>query len=212
MIYILFFLCLINITTLFVILSKNMIESVLFLILVFLFTSFLFLLIGAEFLAILVVIIYVGAISILFLFIVMMLNLRVVELHSKLYNYFPIIFIIFILLFLFLLYFILFYNGIFSYYSTDFYLDIWTSLLEINSNLFLIGVVLYNYNNFLVFLSAILLLVSMIGTIVLTIDTDIKKISRKKQNLYIESNFFFKPINLYKDFQKIVFSSPKNKN
>lgn len=70
---------------------------------------------------------------------------------------------------------------------------------------------MYNYNNFLVFLSAILLLVSMIGTIVLTIDTDIKKISRKKQNLYLESNFALKPINLYKDLHHFVFSSPKNK-
>ena len=78
--------------------------------------------------------------------------------------------------------------------------------------LYLMGILLYNYNNFLVFLSAILLLVSMIGAIVLTIDTDIKKISRKKQNLYIESNFVLKPINLYKDFKNVVFSSPKKKN
>lgn len=88
--YINFFVVLILITSLCVILSKNPVQSVLFLVLVFFFSSLLLLLIGAEFLAILLVIIYVGAISILFLFVVMMLNLKVVELHSTFYNYLPI--------------------------------------------------------------------------------------------------------------------------
>ena len=52
----------------------------------------------------------------------------------------------------------------------------------------------------------------MIGTIVLTIDTDIKKISRKKQNLYLESNFVLKSINLYNFYPHIVFLSDKYNN
>lgn len=178
-----------------------MIESVLFLILVFVFSSFLFLLLGAEFLSILIIIIYVGAISILFLFIVMMLNLRVVELHSSLFNYFPISSILFLFVFINLIYFLFFDYGIllvsFNYINT--LLDSWSLFLESNShsNLFLIGVVLYKYNSILVFLAAILLLVAMIGTITLTIDTDIKKIRRKKQYLYFESNLVLRAIYIY---------------
>src|SRR5690606_18967242 len=68
----------------------NPVQSVYFLVLVFSFSSMLFIILGAEFLAILVIIIYVGAISILFLFVVMMLNLRIMELYSTFYNYLPI--------------------------------------------------------------------------------------------------------------------------
>src|SRR6266403_1908364 len=63
--------------------SKNPVQAVLFLILSFLLVALIFLLIGAEFLALLIIIVYVGAISILFLFIVMMLNLDV---HLNLSN------------------------------------------------------------------------------------------------------------------------------
>lgn len=178
-----------------------MIESVLFLMLVFIFTAFLFVLLGAEFLAILIIIIYVGAISILFLFIVMMLNLRVVELHSTFYNYFPISALLFVFILLFLFYFFFFDFGILVIYfnSIGENFDLWSTFVESNSNLLLIGVVLYEYNSSLVLIAAVLLLVAMIGTIALTVDTDIKKISRKKQDLFLESNLVLKPICLYKD-------------
>ena len=58
-----------------IIISKNAITSVLYLICVFLLSALCFLLIGAEFLSVLLIIIYIGAISILFLFVIMMLNL-----------------------------------------------------------------------------------------------------------------------------------------
>jgi len=73
-----------------VIISKNPVQSVFFLIVIFLLTTVLFILLGAEFLAIAVLIIYVGAISILFLFVVMMLNLRILELYSSFYHHVPI--------------------------------------------------------------------------------------------------------------------------
>jgi len=78
---------LIIICSLFVILSKNSIQSILALILVFLLTSILFLFLGLEFLSLLLLIVYVGAISILFLFVIMMLNLRIVEFNTTFYNY-----------------------------------------------------------------------------------------------------------------------------
>jgi NADH-quinone oxidoreductase subunit J len=73
-----------------VIFSKDPIQSVLFLVLVFIMTAVLLLLIGAEFLAILLITVYVGAIAILFLFVVMLLNLRMVEVYSSFYYHIPI--------------------------------------------------------------------------------------------------------------------------
>jgi NADH-quinone oxidoreductase subunit J len=86
--YILFFI--VSMAAFFVILSKNPVQSVLFLILVYLVVAIFFMFLGAEFLSILILIIYVGAISILFLFVVMLLNLRTVELYNTFLNYFPI--------------------------------------------------------------------------------------------------------------------------
>ncbi len=57
-----------------VILTRNTIYSVFFLILVFITTSILFIMIGAEFLGMIMLIVYVGAVAVLFLFVVMMLN------------------------------------------------------------------------------------------------------------------------------------------
>lgn len=54
---------------------------------------------GAEFLAILIVLVYIGAIAVLFLFVVMLLNIRKVELYPLIINYFPIgIFIVLLLM------------------------------------------------------------------------------------------------------------------
>jgi len=73
-----------------VILANNTVQSILFLIIVFLVTTNIFILIGAEFLALFLLIIYVGAISVLFLFVIMMLNLRLVETYNTVWNYIPI--------------------------------------------------------------------------------------------------------------------------
>jgi NADH-quinone oxidoreductase subunit J len=63
-------------TGLFVFLSKNPVHSVLFLILTFFNSSAIVLLLNADFLALIFVIVYVGAIAVLFLFVVMMLNIK----------------------------------------------------------------------------------------------------------------------------------------
>lgn len=75
-----------------------------YLICVFLLSALCFLLIGAEFLSVLLIIIYIGAISILFLFVIMMLNLRIVEVYSSLVNYFPIGCLLGLLFYLYLMY------------------------------------------------------------------------------------------------------------
>jgi NADH-quinone oxidoreductase subunit J len=73
-----------------VIASRNPVHSVLFLILAFFNAAGLFVLMGAEFLAMILVIVYVGAVAVLFLFVVMMLDINFVELRSGFLQYLPI--------------------------------------------------------------------------------------------------------------------------
>jgi len=72
-----------------VITSKNPVHSVLFLILAFFNAAGLFVLLGAEFLAMLLVVVYVGAVAVLFLFVVMMLDINFVELREGFQKYMP---------------------------------------------------------------------------------------------------------------------------
>jgi NADH-quinone oxidoreductase subunit J len=73
-----------------VIASRNPVHSVLFLILAFFNAAGLFVLMGAEFLAMILVIVYVGAVAVLFLFVVMMLDINFVELRQGFLQYLPI--------------------------------------------------------------------------------------------------------------------------
>ena len=73
-----------------VIASKNPVHSVLFLILAFVNAAGLFILMGAEFLAMILVIVYVGAVLVLFLFVVMMLDVDFAELRQGFLQYLPI--------------------------------------------------------------------------------------------------------------------------
>src|SRR6202142_2690459 len=73
-----------------VVASRNPVHSVLFLILAFFNAAALFLIAGAEFLAMILVVVYVGAVAVLFLFVVMMLDVDFVELRQGFLNYLPI--------------------------------------------------------------------------------------------------------------------------
>ncbi len=73
-----------------VIASRNPVHSVLFLILCFFNAAGLFILMGAEFLAMILVVVYVGAVAVLFLFVVMMLDVDFVELRQGMLNYLPV--------------------------------------------------------------------------------------------------------------------------
>jgi NADH-quinone oxidoreductase subunit J len=70
--------------------SRNPVHSVLFLILAFFNAAALFVLMGAEFLAMILVIVYVGAVAVLFLFVVMMLNIDFADLRSGFVRYLPV--------------------------------------------------------------------------------------------------------------------------
>ena len=72
-----------------VVMARNPVHSVLFLILAFFSAAGLFVLLGAEFLAMLLVVVYVGAVAVLFLFVVMMLDIDFAELKGELARYMP---------------------------------------------------------------------------------------------------------------------------
>lgn len=98
------FLSLILIAAFSVIISKNVIQSVLYLIVVFFLCSLLMIYLGADFIGLIILIIYIGAIAVLFLFVVMMLNIRLLEITSTGSVYLPLAlflsFIFFSLIFL----------------------------------------------------------------------------------------------------------------
>ena len=77
-------------SALFVVSARNPVHSVLFLILAFFSAAGLFVMLGAEFVAMILVIVYVGAVAVLFLFVVMMLDVNLAELRSGFLQYLPV--------------------------------------------------------------------------------------------------------------------------
>ena len=177
-IFLFFIISIIIITSsLLVILSKNPIHSVLFLILVFFNTSILFLFSNAEFLAMILLIVNIGAVAVLFLFVVMMLDINITKQRQTFLNYLPTgLFIGFIIL-IELIYVVSQSNLNFVKTNSS-NINISNQILE---NTKIIGNVLYT-DYFLLFqLSGIILLVAMIGAIYLTLR---KRKGTKKQNIY----------------------------
>ena len=84
------FACLCVASAFMVIAAKNPVHSVLFLILAFVNASGLFVLMGAEFLAMILIVVYVGAVAVLFLFVVMMLDVDFAELRQGFLQYLPV--------------------------------------------------------------------------------------------------------------------------
>lgn len=150
-----------------VIFSKNPVQSVLFLVVVFCLSAQLFVLLEVDFLAMVLIIVYVGAIAVLFLFIVMMLNIRVVELNEILNRYFPLAVVVGLVIFfevMFSVYYSIGYN-----YGVLEYVDWYKGFLS-HSNVVSLGLVLYTYFSPFLIISGILLLLAMISSIVLTLN------------------------------------------
>jgi NADH-quinone oxidoreductase subunit J len=149
-----------------VVVSRNPIYSVLFLILAFFNAAALFLLVGAEFIAMILVIVYVGAVAVLFLFVVMMLDINVAKLRAGFFEYLPIGALIGAVL----LAEILFALGVFgSGSATISALDSAGAHVGTVENTREIGRVLYTQYFYLFQAAGVVLLVAMIGAIVLTL-------------------------------------------
>jgi NADH-quinone oxidoreductase subunit J len=158
-----------------VIASRNPVHSVLFLILTFFNAAGLFLLLGAEFLAMILVIVYVGAVAVLFLFVVMLLDVDFTELRQGFLQYLPIGGLIGIVVLLELVLVL----GTFSLSSTSI-AAITTPLPPGMSNTMAIGRVLYTQYIYLFEAASLILLTAMIGAIVLTLR---HKVGVKRQNI-----------------------------
>ena len=169
--------------------SKNTVHSVFFLILDFISISCLFIMIGAEFLGMIMLIVYVGAVAVLFLFVVMMLNVAQQKnqwfASSKSSTHIPIGLLVSLVIFVEL---IIVVGG--WKYKPDL-LNSSTILIDKNvSNTHSLGSVLYTDYIHLFQLSGMILLVAMIGAIVLTFrerlgvkkQSYIKQISRERKD------------------------------
>ena len=143
-----------------VITMKNPVHSVLFLILCFFNAAGLFVLTGAEFLAMILVVVYVGAVAVLFLFVVMMLDVDFTELRSGMLNYLPVGGVIGLILLAELVL-------LFSTWSAPVGDVIATA--DAVQNTRALGLVLYTKYVFFFQTAGLILLVSMIGAIVLTL-------------------------------------------
>ncbi|MEQ8655363.1 MAG: NADH-quinone oxidoreductase subunit J [Kiloniellales bacterium] len=146
--------------------ARNPVHSVLFLILAFFNSAALFVLMGAEFLAMILVVVYVGAVAVLFLFVVMMLDINFAELRQGFLQYLPIGGLI----------------GLILFVELAAVLGAWVVAPEAAqmaqrpipassevSNTLALGRVLYTDYAFLFQLAGLILLVAMIGAIVLTL-------------------------------------------
>ncbi len=154
-------------SALMVISSKNPVHSVLFLILCFVNAAAIFVLLGAEFLAMILVVVYVGAVAVLFLFVVMMLDINFVKLREGFLQYLPFAALLGIVLFIELG--ILFLTKSFSSSSIVTYSQ-YPNISNIENSK-LLGLEIYTKHFYLFQLSGIILLVAMIGSITLTFKT-----------------------------------------
>ena len=144
--------------------SRNPVHSVLYLILAFFNAAGLFVLIGAEFIAMILVVVYVGAVAVLFLFVVMMLDINFVELRQGFMQYLP----IGALLGLILLVELFFVIGIWSFSEDGSMLAAAIPVQKI-TNTHALGNVLYTKYVYLFQAAGLILLIAMIGAIVLTL-------------------------------------------
>ncbi len=149
---------------LFTVISRNPVHSVLWLILSFISAAGLFVLLGAEFVAMLLIIVYVGAVAVLFLFVVMMLDVDFAELKAEMAKYMPLALLI----------------GVILMMQLGLALGAWDAsegamgardaiAPDGIENTAALGLLLYDKYFILFQLAGLILLVAMIGAIVLTL-------------------------------------------
>lgn len=183
-----------------VIQARNPVHSVLFLILVFFNAAGLLVLLGLDFFAMVFLVVYVGAIAVLFLFVVMMLNIKIAEISEKRLRYLPIGGVLGIL-FLFEILLIvdndliplLFYDNTYAFLEfKDLNFINWMSSIQTVPNIQAVGNIIYTYYFYFFLMASVILLIAMIGAIVLTMQ---KGIRIKRQQVFLQNT---------RDFAKTV--------
>ena len=149
---------------LFTVISRNPVHSVLWLILAFLSSAGLFVLLGAEFVAMLLVIVYVGAVMVLFLFVVMMLDVDFAQLKAEMARYMPLALLIGVIILMQL-------GMAFGVWQTAETAEAARTAVAAEGveNTAALGLLLYDRYFLLFQLAGLILLVAMIGAILLTL-------------------------------------------
>ena len=148
---------------LFTVISRHPVHSVLWLILAFLSSAGLFVMLGAEFVAMLMIIVYVGAVAVLFLFVVMMLDVDFAELKAEMAKYMPLALLIGLVI---LMQFVMAF-GVWE--QSDVANEMRAQVTDPDRfNTESLGLILYDQYFLLFQLAGLILLVAMIGAIVLT--------------------------------------------
>ena len=158
-----------------VVTARNPVHSVLWLILAFLSSAGMFVLLGAEFVAMLLIIVYVGAVAVLFLFVVMMLDVDFAELKAEMARYMPVAGLIGIVLLM----------QLGMAFGTWAFAEDAPALRGAPTpddmhNTQALGMLIYDQYFLLFQLSGLILLVAMIGAIVLTLR---HRVDVKRQNV-----------------------------
>lgn len=166
-----------------VIQSKNPVHSVLFLICVFFNAAGLLILLGLDFFAMLFLVVYVGAIAVLFLFVVMMLHIKLAEINEKRLSYLP---VGGFLGFLFLLEFFLIIDNdliplLGGEYNPQETVTEWGLFVNTCTNCEGLGLLVYTFYFYSFLLASLILLVAMVGAIVLTMH---KGVHVKRQQVF----------------------------
>lgn len=180
-----FFSILLILSSIMVIVARNPLHSVLFLVASFLSSSIILFLFENEFLALFFLIIYLGAIAVLFLFVVMMLNIKYTELQNSIL-YFPVGIFIGFTVFIEVLGAI---NKTFSF-NTDVtltdhnhYLN-WYDSLDSYSDLYVLGQIFYTHYVLQILMAGLILYLSTIGVAFLTIKSSVNKETRRDQSIF----------------------------
>jgi len=180
--------------TLMCVLSLNPVHSVLYLVLVFVTTAVLLISLGAEFLGILLIIVYVGAIAVLFLFVVMMLNIDRTESESGKLPVHSLSGLVVVLLLARA--FSNYIYGNFGFFHTiadvalmpiyEFHHLVWVDLVTTLDNINLLGHLLYTQHFHLLVLVGFILFLAMVSSIALTLSPRLAGVPAKTQNKYLQ--------------------------
>lgn len=179
-----------------VIIASHPVFSLLFLVLSFLSSAFLLFLLECEFIALLFIVVYVGAIAILFLFAVMMLESKLSNLSRNTLKYFPIGFLFGILLIVPLLKEIsIFFDK--NIYKDSFYFNKyqnWYDLIDSVTDIEVYGELLYSYFVLQFLIAGLILLLVLVGVVYLTNNYNINQRFEQSdfKQLSRESKIFFK--------------------
>jgi len=173
--------------SLFLFITSSPVHSVLHMIIGFCNGSILLFFLGVEFLSLIFIIIYVGAIAILFLFVIMMLDIKSTKMLVNFYDNFLFLFIYFCL-FIFIL---VFFNLQF-FFNEEVSLFLYDPSVEIRT----IGQLVYNYYNVNFLIAGLILLISIVGPVSLTLNFSpqrtsevlYKQLSRSSQQLIVYTN------------------------